>query len=298
LIPLIHHPDYTFELPAKHPFPMAKFQVLRAQLDTLSPQVEWITAPLAKRTDLARIHTESYLDALLAGTLDAAAERRSGFKWSEALIKRVRLETGGTLSAAEQALVHGLALNTAGGTHHAHADAASGYCLLNDLAVTAAALLANKRVNRVLIIDLDVHQGDGTARLFADEPRVFTFSMHAARNFPTRKATSDLDVELTAGLNDSAYLAQLQHWLPVAIERAQPDLVLYDAGVDVHRDDRLGLLSLSNAGLAARDSFVLKQVRSQGIALAGVIGGGYDRDIEALCLRHRCLFEQALSLSQ
>lgn len=298
MIPLIHHPDYTFELPAKHPFPMAKFQVLRAQLDTLSPQVEWITAPLAKRTDLARVHTESYLDALLSGKLDAAAERRSGFKWSEALIKRVRLETGGTLSAAEQALVHGLALNTAGGTHHAHADYASGYCLINDLAVAAATLLAHQWVNRVLIVDLDVHQGDGTARLFANEPRVFTFSMHAARNFPARKAISDLDVELDAGVGDAAYQQQLQYWLPEAIQRAQPDLVIYDAGVDVHANDRLGLLSLTDAGLEARDHYVLQSIRAQGIPVAGVIGGGYDRDIEALCSRHRCLFEQALSLSQ
>ena len=293
MLSLVHHPRYTIDLPAKHPFPMNKFRVLREQLDRLDGAVEWHTPNPISEHNLARIHSPAYLNALLAGTLDAAAQRRSGFQWSPALVERVRLETGGTLLAAELALAHGLALNTAGGTHHAHADYASGYCLINDLAVVAAALLAQQHVRRVLIVDLDVHQGDGTARVFADEPRVFTFSMHAARNFPARKATSDLDIELEAGLDDRAYQQHLQHWLPKAIQRAQPDLVIYDAGVDVHADDRLGLLALSDDGLRARDEYVLQTIRAQGIPVAGVIGGGYDRDTQALCRRHGYLFQAA-----
>ncbi|RZU98661.1 histone deacetylase [Spiribacter vilamensis] len=290
----VHHPDYSFDLPANHPFPMAKFRVLRRQLAAFDHRIRWHQPGMANRSALESVHTGAYLDALLAGELDHAAQRRSGFPWSQALIRRIRLETGGTLLAARLALAEGIALNAAGGTHHAHADYASGYCLLNDLAVTAKILLSERRVRRVLIIDLDVHQGDGTVRLLADEPDAVTLSIHAARNFPARKAAGDEDIELESGLTDAAYLEVLSSRLPPVIDRVQPDLVIYDAGVDVHTADRLGHLDLTDDGLYRRDRYVIDTVRARGIPLAGVIGGGYDRDLEALCRRHGQLFVAAL----
>ncbi|MFO7908488.1 MAG: histone deacetylase [Halomonas sp.] len=292
---VIHHPGYTIELPDNHPFPMLKFRVLREQLAKaqLAMPIGWETPQPVSLQALHRVHSEEYISALINGQLDPAAQRRSGFGWSPDLVERVRLETGGTLLTVEAALATGLACNSAGGTHHAHADAASGYCLINDLAVAAADALARGWVSRVLIVDLDVHQGDGTARLFTHEMGVFTFSVHAGRNFPARKARSDLDIALANGLEDADYLSALQARLPGLLAAYQPDLVLYDAGVDVHRDDRLGYLSLSDAGLYQRDFYVLAACRERNIPVAAVIGGGYDRDIAALAARHAQLHRAA-----
>lgn len=292
---VVHHPGYTIELPANHPFPMMKFRVLREQLEEaeLAVPISWQQPEPISLQALRRVHHNDYIRALVNGQLERDAQRRSGFVWSEALVERVRLETGGTLLGVEIALATGLACNSAGGTHHAHADVASGYCLINDLAVAAAHALAKGWVSRVLIVDLDVHQGDGTARLCLHDAGVFTFSMHAGRNFPARKARSDLDVSLENGLEDNAYLNELDARLPGLLAAYQPDLVLYDAGVDVHRDDRLGYLALSDAGLYQRDRYVLAACRERGIPVAAVIGGGYDRDISALAARHAQLHRAA-----
>ncbi|RUR31971.1 histone deacetylase [Vreelandella andesensis] len=292
---IVHHPGYTINLPANHPFPMEKFRVLRQLLgeQSLACPIEWLTPEPAPVYTLARVHTREYLNAFLQGRLERMAQRRSGFTWSSELVDRVRLETGGTLLTLEAALINGVACNSAGGTHHAHADAASGYCLINDLAVAAAHALASGWAERVLIVDCDVHQGDGTARLFAGVSGVFTFSMHAARNFPARKATSDLDVALPNGMSDDAYLAELASRLPGLLAAYQPDVVLYDAGVDVHQEDRLGYLALSSDGLYARDHYVLSCCRAAEIPVAAVIGGGYDRDIVALAQRHAQLHRAA-----
>lgn len=297
-LPLIHHPGYTIALPPRHPFPMAKFRALREALaaDPVGARAEWITPSPAKEASLARVHTRDYLRAFLAGTLSPAAQRRSGFRWSEALVARTLLEVGGTLATVEAALATGLACNTAGGTHHAHVDAASGYCLINDLAVAATHALAHGWADRILIVDLDVHQGDGTARLFRHDQRVFTFSMHAAANFPARKQHSDLDIALPRGTGDARYLAHLKASLPPLLVQFAPDLVLYDAGVDVHADDRLGHLALTDNGLFARDHYVLATCREAGIPVAAVIGGGYDRDLEALAERHAQLHRAASAL--
>lgn len=294
-LPIIHHPGYSIDLPEGHPFPMGKFQALRRQLHWLdgSGLAEWIEPEPVAEVDLLRIHTADYVQAFLTGSLDAAAQRRSGFKWSEALVSRVRLETGGTLRTVEAALATGLALNTAGGTHHAHADAASGYCLINDIAVAAAHALAMGWIGRVLIIDLDVHQGDGTAGLFAHTREIFTFSVHAQSNFPARKLTSDLDVALPRGVGDAEYLDALAQRLPDILASFRPELVIYDAGVDVHARDRLGHLDLSDAGIRERDSYVIRTCREANVPVAAVIGGGYDRDIEALAARHAILHEAA-----
>lgn len=294
-LPIIHHPGYSIDLPEGHPFPMGKFRALRRQLHWLDVGgfADWIEPEPVTEVDLLRVHTAEYIDAFLMGGLDAAAQRRSGFKWSEALVSRVRLETGGTLRTVEAALASGLALNTAGGTHHAHADAASGYCLINDIAVAAAHALAMGWVGRVLVIDLDVHQGDGTAGLFAHRPEVFTFSVHAQSNFPARKRSSDMDVGLPRGVEDTEYLDALDQRLPGILASFRPELVIYDAGVDVHAQDRLGHLSLTDAGIRARDSYVIRTCREAKIPVAAVIGGGYDRDLDALATRHAIVHEAA-----
>jgi acetoin utilization deacetylase AcuC-like enzyme len=186
-----------------------------------------------------------------------------------------------------------VACNTAGGSHHADHAGGAGFCVFNDVAVAVRVLLAEGAIGSALIIDLDVHQGDGTARLFADEPRVFTFSMHAAKNFPSQKAVSDLDIELPDGLEDNGYLERLEAVLPGLVRRLMPDIVFYVAGVDPHAKDRLGRLNLSDQGLALREALVLETVLSRGVALAGVLGGGYDTDLEALAQRHMLLHKAA-----
>ena len=292
-LPVVWHPDYSIPQPAGHAFPMGKFTVLGALLD----KTDFVMHRPAEAAPqhLRAVHDAGYLDALARGTLDRSAQRRIGFDCTPALAARCRLETGGTLLTVQLALAQGLACNAAGGTHHAHRDFGAGYCLLNDLSVAARWALDVAQVSRVLIVDLDVHQGDGTAALLAEEPRAFTFSMHCEKNFPARKQRSDLDFGLPRGLDDAGYLAELQGVLPWLLDSLAPDLVLYDAGVDVHGGDRLGHLALSDAGIEARDGFVLGQCRRRGIATAAVIGGGYDRDLTVLAARHALLFKAALA---
>ncbi len=292
-LPVVWHPGYSIPQPANHAFPMGKFTVLGALLDT--PDFTVHRAPEASTQDLLAVHDAGYLDALASGTLDRSAQRRIGFDCTPALAERCRLETGGTIRTIQLALAEGLACNAAGGTHHAHRDFGAGYCLLNDLAVAARWALQVAQVSRVLIVDLDVHQGDGTAALLADEPHAFTFSMHCEKNFPARKQRSDLDIGLPRGLDDAGYLAELHAVLPWLLDSLAPELVLYDAGVDVHGGDRLGHLALTDAGIEARDAFVLGQCRRRGIATAAVIGGGYDRDLTVLAARHALLFKAALA---
>ena len=198
---------------------------------------------------IALAHAPAYVEAYLTGALDARAMRRIGFPWSPALARRTCIALGSSVLTAELALAHGLACSTAGGTHHAFYDYGSGFCIFNDLAVSARAMLQQGRARRVLIVDLDVHQGDGTASILADAPAILTFSMHCGANFPFHKQASDLDVDLPVGTEDDAYLAALAAHLPDLLSQQRPDLVLYDAGVDPHRDDLLGKLALSDAGL-------------------------------------------------
>ena len=209
------------------------------------------------------------------------------------MVRRARAATGGTLLTARLALLNGLACNTAGGSHHAAADYGAGFCLFNDVAVAARALLDEGQVNRILVVDLDTHQGDGTAFIFSGEPRVFTFSVHAAKNFPARRAVSDLDVDLPDATGDDAYLSAVAEHLPGLVDRLRPDLVFYNAGVDPHEGDRLGRLALTDAGLAARDAYVLETCLSRGAPVAGVIGGGYGPDNRVLALRHAHLHREA-----
>ncbi|MGM8929993.1 histone deacetylase family protein [Salinicola halophyticus] len=300
MLPLVHHPGYSIEWPERHPFPMAKFRLLRERLGELGfdrgDDIRWIEPRAADSTALLRTHTPDYLQRFYLGEVFSTRRTPSGFPWSPALVERTLLEVGGTLATVEAALETGLALNTAGGTHHAYADRASGYCLLNDLAVAAHHLLATHGLHRVLIVDCDVHQGDGTAWIFRREPRVFTLSIHGEANFPFEKRQSDRDVALPRGTGDEAYQRCLARELDLALEDFRPQFVLFDAGADVHAGDRLGHFTLSDEGLYRRDRLVLSRCRHLGIPVAAVIGGGYDRDLAALTHRHAQLFLAARAL--
>lgn len=242
---------------------------------------------------IKRVHVPDYVAAYCNGTLEPKAQRRIGLPWSPNLVKRTCTAVGGTILTAKLALSHGIACNTAGGTHHAFPTYGSGFCIFNDLAIAARVLLAQKLVERILIFDLDVHQGDGTAWIFRDEPRVFTFSMHCDVNFPRQKQASDLDVPLAEGIADEAYLRQVHTNLPDVLSQVRPDIVLYDAGADPHVCDRLGKLALTNTGLYDRDRTVLETCVAAGYPVACVIGGGYDDDMLALVYRHSLLHRAA-----
>ena len=245
------------------------------------------------RRILKSVHCPDFVDAFCDGRLDAKALRRIGFPWSEALVKRTCCEISGTLLTAEIALQQGIAVSCAGGTHHAHYDFGSGFCIFNDLAITARSLISRGLVTRVAIIDLDVHQGDGTASLCGAWPDVYTFSMHAGSNFPARKARSDLDVALPDGTNDDAYLRELATHVPTILRSFNPGLVLYDAGVDIHVEDTLGNLAVTDGGLYRRDALVLDQCAAMGIPVAGFVGGGYAKDLGVLARRHAQLARAA-----
>ncbi|KAM8854339.1 uncharacterized protein ACB058_010524 isoform 1-T1 [Synchiropus picturatus] len=293
-LPIVHHCGYVSELPPNHRFPMKKFpRVLHFLLKDQVITEKQVWAPEIASVDvLGSVHTAGYLDNFINGTINEKEQRRTGFPWSEGIVSRCRYETGGTLLAAEIALRRGLACSTAGGTHHAFPSFGSGFCLLNDLAV-AAKFMLDENQKKVLIVDLDVHQGDGTAFIFQDEPQVFTFSVHCGKNFPLRKQQSDLDVSVEDGLEDREYLSTVEAHLPWLLESFRPDLVLYDAGVDPHWDDELGRLRLTDQGLYQRDLYVMRTVVSRGVPLASVIGGGYSRDIDRLALRHSIVHRAA-----
>ena len=294
-VPLVFHPDYVAELPPEHRFPMPKFGKLYEHLfrQGIAGLHQFHCPTRASRELLELVHSAHYVDAYCNGTLDARAMRRIGFPWSPALVNRTCTAVGGTVLAVELAMQHGLAASTAGGTHHAFADYGSGFCIFNDLAVAARYAQRDLGVSRVLIVDLDVHQGDGTAAIFADDPSVFTLSLHCGDNFPFRKQRSDLDVQLPVGMEDEAYLRTLATTLTDVLAIFQPNLVLYDAGVDPHYDDKLGKLALSDEGLYRRDESVLESCLSRAIPVACVIGGGYDADIDRLARRHSIVHQVA-----
>jgi acetoin utilization deacetylase AcuC-like enzyme len=299
-LPIVYHPDYVSPLPPEHRFPMPKFgKIYELLLREGIATVEQFHRPqIASHSLLAQVHTQDYVQNFCAGNLDPKAQRRIGLPWSETLVKRSRTAVGGTVLTAQLALQYGLACNTAGGTHHAFPDYGSGFCIFNDLAVAARTIQGLGLAHKILIIDLDVHQGDGTALIFQNDPTVFTFSMHCQANFPFRKQQSDLDVGLPEGMADEAYLKALANYLPDLLAEFNPDLVLYDAGVDPHQTDRLGRLALTDRGLFERDKFVLQSCIQQGYPVATVVGGGYDKDIYALAYRHILLYLAATELYQ
>jgi len=234
----------------------------------------------ASDSELLRAHDAGYVQRVVRGTLDKNDIRRIGFPWSEAMVERSRRSSGATLAACRAALEDGCAANLAGGTHHAFRDRGEGFCVFNDAAVAALAMRAEGKVERVAIIDCDVHQGNGTAAILASRPECFTFSIHGARNYPFDKETSDLDVELPDGTGDDTYLTALQAALGPVFARGKPDLVIYLAGADPYEDDRLGRLKLTKAGLAERDQLVFDKVRQRGLPIAIAMAGGYARQID------------------
>ena len=294
-LPLIYHPSYVTPLPLGHRFPMSKFSQLHDTLlaDGVAQPHQFHAPELPPLAWIERVHTPDYVRAYRDGTLDAKAQRRIGLPWSPALVNRTCIAVGGTVLTARLALEFGLACNTAGGTHHAFPSYGSGFCIFNDLAIAARTVQQLGLAQKILIVDLDVHQGDGTAFIFQADPSVFTFSMHCEVNFPGTKQTSDLDVPLPVGMEDAEYLQTLATYLPDLLTQVQPDLVLYDAGVDPHVGDRLGKLALTDSGIYRREMQVLSTCVSQGYPVACVIGGGYGDDFEALIYRHSLLHRAA-----
>ncbi|MBA3922409.1 MAG: histone deacetylase [Nostocaceae cyanobacterium] len=299
-LPLVYHSDYVAPLPDGHRFPMPKFRQLYELLlaDGVARPEQFHTPQLPPSEWISLVHTPEYVQAYCDGTLDAKAQRRIGLPWSEALVNRTCVAVGGTILTAQLALAHGLACNTAGGTHHAFPSYGSGFCIFNDLAIACRVLQQLNLVQKVLIIDLDVHQGDGTAFIFQDDDSVFTFSMHCEVNFPGTKQTSDLDVPLPVGMEDQAYLETLAFYLPDLLANVKPDLVLYDAGVDPHAGDRLGKLALTDTGIFRREMQVLSTCIAAGYPVACVIGGGYADDLKSLVWRHSLLHRAASEVYQ
>ena len=276
----------TLPLPPGHRFPIEKYERLRARLAAELPALQQRPAAPASDALLALAHSPAYIATVQGGTLPAAAQREIGFPWSEAMVDRSRRSVGATVAAVHAALNDGVAANLAGGTHHASADRGGGYCVFNDVAVAAraaqnGALQAGRctEVARVAVIDLDVHQGNGTASIFANDATVFTLSLHGEKNFPFRKEASDLDVGLPDGTGDAAYLQALDGALAQLAQRFSPQLVIYLAGADAHEGDRLGRLKLSDRGMQARDERVFDWAWQRRLPLALCMGGGYGHDI-------------------
>jgi acetoin utilization deacetylase AcuC-like enzyme len=276
---------YPLPLPAGHRFPVAKYAALRRRLEVhaaAGSPLEFIEPHAATDDELLRVHDRAYVGRVLSGTLSAAEIRRIGFPWSEALVERSLRSTGAAVDAAAAALADGVAASLAGGTHHAGSDWGEGYCLFNDTAVAAREMQARGLVRRVVILDCDVHQGNGTAEIFSGDESVFTMSIHGERNFPLRKHPGSLDVPLADGTGDEEYLAALAPAVAESFARGRPDLVLLIAGADPFVGDRLGRLALTKEGLLERDRLVLAAARRAGLPLAIVCGGGYCDEIESI----------------
>lgn len=283
--------QFVLPLPEGHRFPMQKYAMLREQLQLHLPGIDFRQARAASDDELSLVHTQGYIDAVTQGQLSSVQQREIGFPWSLQMAERARRSVGATLQAAKAALGGGnIAASLAGGTHHAYADKGAGFCVFNDVAVAvrctqlgdaAQSIGQVDRHFQVAIVDLDVHQGDGTAHIFRDDPSVFTLSLHGAKNFPVRKQQSDCDVELPDGCQDEEYLEALEQGLRQLNERSEPDLIFYLAGADPHEGDRLGRLALTNAGMQARDRRVFEWAWARRTPLAMVMAGGYGREIES-----------------
>lgn len=276
-----YHDVFDFPLPAGHRFPKEKYRLLRETLlaQGILRERDLALSPAAPVSALLQAHTRDYVERTLTGRWHKQEARRIGLPWSPQLVERARRSVGATLAAAYRALKMGLGINLGGGTHHAGPDWGAGFCVFNDVGVAARVLLAEGRVQRVLVVDADVHQGDGTAAIDAGDPRFFTFSIHGERNFPFRKVPGDLDIGLPDRTGDGAYLEALAQGLEEVRRRFRPDIVFYLAGADPYFDDRFGRLALTKAGLAARDRLVLTWIRDLGVPMVLVLGGGYARNI-------------------
>lgn len=299
--PFVYHDAYSCPWPETHRFPMAKFRLLKETL--LSSQIfngdfRCPPHPLESTQVMDAVylaHDRRYIERFCNGELSTEERRKVGLDFNDHLVYRTFAEIGGTLHASELALEYGMALNGAGGTHHAHFEHGSGFTIINDLAVTAKSLLHRGLCKSILIFDCDVHQGDGTASICAGDDRIFTVSIHCEQNFPFMKAKSMMDIGLEAGIQDAAYMEALRTAFHTAVASSRPDFVLYDAGVDISEFDLLGKMKISDKGIYERDFFVLDSCRRLGIPVCGVIGGGYDANIRRLVARHSLLYRAAIN---
>lgn len=286
MLHVVHHPGYLVNTDSTGTFSHDKYAMVMRLLSESGVAMTVHSPEVMPRKWLEAVHDPAYVDEVISCAVPAAKQRRIGFAVDERISRRSQLSPGGTWLAAKLAMQHGYAANAAGGSHHALADTGAGYCVFNDLALAANRLIEEGDVSRILILDLDVHQGDGTAALTAGRGDIFTLSIHSEKNFPTRKARSSLDIGLPDATEDAGYLEALAGSLPMVLDHFAPELILLQAGVDVHVDDKLGRLSLTDEGLTSRDRFVATQARSRGIPLASTMGGGYGADREAVALRH------------
>ncbi len=295
-----YHPGYQVPLPTGHPFPISKYPLLAQQLlaERVLVDADILEPEAIDMQTLELVHTREYLDKLQSSRLSTAEQRRLGLPWSEALWHRSRLASAGTLLAARTALSDGLAGNLAGGTHHAFADHGEGFCVLNDVAVAISKLRTEGAVERAAVIDLDVHQGNGTAAIFENVEDVFTFSMHGERNYPLAKMRSNVDVPLRDGVGDAEYLETLQRNLPSVLERSEPGIAFYLAGVDVAAGDRYGKLDLTEDGIRCRERMVIDATRTRGVPLVIVLAGGYAATRARTAALHAHAFREAAAYEQ
>ncbi|HBY62690.1 MAG TPA: histone deacetylase [Solibacterales bacterium] len=293
---LFYCDHYAIPLPEGHKFPMRKYRLVRDLL-AADGHYSFECAPLADTEVVSLAHDAAYVKAFVDGTLPPAVLRRIGFPWSEGLVRRTLASVGGTLGATRDALETGYGGNLAGGTHHAFRDEGSGFCVFNDIAVAIESLRRDGRVRRAAVVDLDVHQGDGTALIFEHEPDVLTLSLHGRNNFPFRKQRSKIDVDLPDATGDEEYLRALHQVLP-AVFAFRPEIVYYQSGVDALATDTLGRLSLTAAGMEARDRMVMTAVRAAGVPLVITLGGGYSRPIERTAEAHATTFRVASQVLQ
>lgn len=276
---------FVLPLPAGHRFPMQKYRMLRERVQAELPALQLEEAPIAIDSDLERVHAADYVARVATGSLNPQEQREIGFPWSPEMVERSRRSVGATIAACRAALQDGFAVNLAGGTHHSYASRGAGFCVFNDAAVAARVMQAEALergdgAQQIAIVDLDVHQGNGTAAIFQDDPSVFTLSVHGESNYPFKKEFSDLDVALPDNCNDDAYMKALEKALTTMFERVRPTMLIYLAGADPHAGDRLGRLALSIDGLAQRDSIVFAKARERGLPVAIAMAGGYGRDID------------------
>ena len=295
MLNIAYHPIYQLPLPEGHRFPMEKYDLLPKQLlyEGTCEKEDFFAPEKIPNAIIESVHDSKYLDRLLNLALDPKEVRKIGFPLSQQLIDREIIIAGGTVEGAKRALTDGIAMNIAGGTHHAFSAWGEAFCLLNDQAIAAQYLIDQQLVNRVLIVDLDVHQGNGTAEIFKHNPAVFTFSMHGAKNYPFHKEESDYDLAMEDGTNDTTYLNSLKSALPHLLEKVKPDFIFYLCGVDVVATDKLGRLGMSVAGCKARDAFVLESCKSLDIPVQCSMGGGYSKDIKIILEAHANTFRIA-----
>jgi acetoin utilization deacetylase AcuC-like enzyme len=287
-LPLVYHPHYSIPFPAGHRFPMQKFALLEAHLrreGVLSDHNLFVPSPLSLTT-LMHAHSPDYVQTFVRGKMTDKAMREIGLPWSDWLVERTLRAVSGTLLTADLALEYGMAGHLAGGTHHAHQEYGTGFCIFNDQAVAAIHLIEAGKAKKVLILDCDVHQGDGSASMCAAYPQIETVSWHCEENYPAKKQTAGINIQVPKGCDDEGYLMILQRDLPGLLDDIAPDFVFYDAGVDVHQDDRLGFLNLTDEGIWNRDEYLIGECLKRKIPLACVIGGGYDKDQNKLAWRH------------